>query len=117
MVTSGGNRGKRPKLVPLSEELRRMFGLLAEELARWPGVSVRPIFGLRAFYRGSAIFALIPEKRGLESARAIAYKEGGKWKLLELDSDRDLARALVGFDKAYTNAAPVGPPPKKVSFD
>jgi hypothetical protein len=71
------------------------------------------MFGLHAFYRGTVVFAMLPDKRALESAKAIAYKlpseapgkEGGKWKLLELENDRDIGRALVALDKAYRKAA------------
>jgi hypothetical protein len=70
------------------------------------------MFGLRAFYRGTVVFAMLPDKRALESAKAIAYKlpsraqskEGGKWKLFELENDRDIGRALVTLDKAYREA-------------
>jgi hypothetical protein len=72
------------------------------------------MFGLHAFYRGAVIFAMLPHKRALESAKAIAYKlpnempgkEGEKWKLFELESDRDVGKALVTLDKAYRKAAP-----------
>jgi hypothetical protein len=74
---------------------------------------MRPMFGLHAFYRGTVIFAMLPDKRALESAKAIAYKlpnqapgkEAGKWKLFELENDRDIDRALVTLDMAYRQAA------------
>ena len=117
MTTSGTNRGTRPRLVPLPEKMRRQSALLAQELLRWPGVSVRPMFGLQAFYRGTVVFAMLPDKRALESATAIAYKlpdgaktkEGRKWKLFELDHDRDIGAALAVLDKAYRKAAAPAP--------
>jgi len=74
---------------------------------------MRPMFGLRAFYRGTVIFAMLPHKRAHESASAIAYKlpsgvqrkDGGKWKLFELENDHDIGRALVILDKAYRKTA------------
>ena len=71
------------------------------------------MFGLHAFYRGAVVFAMLPDKRALESVKAIAYKlpdsvpskEGGKWKLFDLENDRDIGRALVTLDKAYRKAA------------
>jgi hypothetical protein len=33
-------------------------------------------------------------------------KEGEKWKLFELENDRDIGKALVTLDKAYRMAAP-----------
>jgi hypothetical protein len=74
MATSAWNRGRRPKLVPVPDEMRRISVLLARELLGWSDVCARPMFGLRAFYRGTLIFAMLPEKRALERPRAIAYK-------------------------------------------
>jgi hypothetical protein len=86
-----------------------MSTLLSEELLHWPGVSARPMFGMRAFYHGAVVFAMLPDKRALESPTAIAYKlpvgaprsEGEKWRLFELEGERDLGSALACLDKAY----------------
>jgi hypothetical protein len=104
--------GKRPKLVPVSEEMRHICALLAEELLRWPDVSARPMFGLRAFYRGAVVFAMLPDKRALENPKAIAYKlpdgakrsEGEKWQLCEIRNEYDIDNALGRLEKAYTRA-------------
>jgi hypothetical protein len=87
--------------------------LLAEELLRWPDVSARSMFGMRAFYRGAAIFALLPGTRALENPEAIAYKladesrttEGEEWHSFELKSEHDIDRALAVLDKAYRDKA------------
>jgi hypothetical protein len=89
-----------------------MSELLSEELLQWPGVGARPMFGMRAFYYGDVVFAMLPDKRALESPTAIAYKlpvgrqrrEGQKWRLFELEGERDLGNALVCLDKAYRRA-------------
>ena len=65
-----------------------MCALLAQELLRWPDVKARSMFGLRAFYRGAAVFAMLPHKRALRDPRSISYKladgahrrEGEKWR-------------------------------------
>jgi hypothetical protein len=62
----------RPKLVPVSEEMRRVYGLLAEELEGWPEVRTRGMSGLRAVYRSGVVFAMLPDKRSLELADSIA---------------------------------------------
>jgi len=70
------------------------------------------MFGLRAFYRGAVIFAMLPDKRALESPTAIAYKltggtekrEGQKWQLFDLEEERDVGEALACLDKAYRKA-------------
>ncbi len=102
-----------PKLPEVSEEMRRTSLLLAGELAAWPGVTQRAMFGMRAFYRGDAVFAMLPDKRALRNSRAIAYKlpsaaskaEGDKWKLFELKNERDIAGALACLERAYKKAA------------
>ncbi len=103
---------KRPALVSVSDEMRRISSLLARELLGWPGVSARPMFGMRAFYRGAVVFAMLPEKRALENPQAIAYKlpdgaaksEGEKWRLYELKNEHDTDNALAWLNKAYTRA-------------
>jgi hypothetical protein len=94
----------------ISEEMHRLSTLLGEELLRWPDVSARPMFGMRAFYRKQTVFGLLPETRAMERPNAIGYKlagktstdrKGKKWHLLDLESEADLTRALQIFDKAY----------------
>jgi hypothetical protein len=71
------------------------------------------MFGLRAFYRGAVVFAMLPDKRALESPKAIAYKlpdvtrrrEGEKWQLFELKNEHDIDHVLALLEKAYTRAA------------
>jgi hypothetical protein len=112
MPKSGERRRKRPKLVPVSEEMRRICQMLARELLRWPEVSIRPMFGMRAVYRGKVVFAMLPDKRALESPKAIAYKrfevhskDDEKWKLFELEKEQHIGNALVHLNRAYTTAA------------
>jgi hypothetical protein len=87
--------------------MKHIAAMLEEEMLGWPNVSVRPMFGMRALYRGGAIFAMLPDKRALESANAIAYKlpDGAeKWQLFEVEDERELSRALGCLDKAYRKA-------------
>lgn len=98
------NKGQRPKLLPVSEEMRRISSLLAEELAAWPDVSMRPMFGFRAVYRGGVIFALLPDKRSLETLDAIGYKKAGKWMSCEVRNELDIRAALSILEKAYATA-------------
>jgi hypothetical protein len=64
----------RVKAKPVSEEMAHLCSLLASELLTWPEVTGKPMFGLRAFYRGATVFAMFPEKRSLEQPNAIWYK-------------------------------------------
>jgi len=99
--------------MPVSEEMAHRCVLLAQELLRWPDVHVRSMFGLRAFYRGSVVFAMLPDKRALESSEAISYKlaggaekhEGEKWRRFDVKSDRDIDNALARLDQAYSRAS------------
>ncbi len=95
------NKANRPKLPPVSEEMRRTFALLAEEVATWPGVSTKLMFGFRAVYREGVIFAMLPDKRSLEVADAVAYKKGGKWVTFEVKGEDEISRALGVLEKAY----------------
>lgn len=97
-------KGKRAKLPPVSEAMRRTFSLLAEEVRGWPGVTTKLMFGFRAVYRNGVIFAMLPDKRSLEVADAIAYKAGGEWKAFEVKSEHGIGAALGVLEKAYERA-------------
>jgi hypothetical protein len=106
---------KRPKLPRISEEMRRMCVMLGDEMLRWPDVRTNPMFGMRAFYRGKIVFAMIPDRRAFENADSIMYKfadaaekkEGKKWTLFKLTSAEELGSALEILDKAYSKAKPL----------
>jgi hypothetical protein len=103
---------KRPKFPTISEETRRMCVMLGEEILRWPGVRSNPMFGMRAYYRGKIVFALIPDKRAFDDADSIMYKmanaavtkEGKKWKPFKLTTAEKLGAALDILEKAYRKA-------------
>ena len=104
-----------PKLPRISDEMRRMCVMLGEEILRWPDVRSNPMFGMRAYYRGRIVFALIPEKRAFNDADSIMYKianaadkkEGKKWKPFKLTTAEELSAALDVLDKAYRKAKPI----------
>jgi hypothetical protein len=95
------NKGKRPKLPPVSAEMRRTSALLAEEVATWPEVTMKLMFGFRAIYRGGVVFAMLPDKRSLEVADAVAYRNGGKWVTFEVKGEEGISRALGVLERAY----------------
>ena len=92
--------------------MRHLCALLGQELLRWPDVAARPMFGLRAFYRGTVVFAMLPDKRALESPTAIAYKlpdglrkrEGEKWRMYELKTEQGIDNAFNHLRAAYRKA-------------
>jgi hypothetical protein len=117
---------QRPKLLRISEEMRRWSALLESELLSWPGVITKPMFGFRGVYRGKGIFAAIPRSRGFGSATSILLKfkamppallqhaerdnrlhsntPGKGWFSFTLSSDTDLHDALGWLNHAYESA-------------
>ncbi len=114
----------RPKLVPVSEEMKIWGAVLGTEMAAWPSVSTRPMFGFTAFYRGKEIFAILPRTRGMGSSNALAFKLGNggpriratlnkdaristtvmqatRWFVFEVSSESDLRDALRWLSRAY----------------
>jgi len=117
----------RPRLPPISEEMKAWSTALKSDVETWPQVTTRPMFGFPACYRRDKIFALLPKTRGLESPSAVAFKllspktslrsriekdprfdvkEISKacWFTFELHSDPDLHEALEWL------SAPTKPP-------
>lgn len=96
--------------------------MLAGELATWPGVRSKPMFGLVGFYRKDKIFAALPRTRALTSPDSIIFKFHSEsaetrkarrqsleypatgWRSFELQSPDDLRAALRWLDLAYRMA-------------
>lgn len=118
---------RRSGLPKISEEMKAWSAALASELATWPKVASKSFFGYDAFYRGDRIFALLPDKRGLDAPNAIAFKlpaskarllararrdsrvslpesKQGTWLAFELNSAKDLKAALEWLQAAYQAA-------------
>jgi hypothetical protein len=102
-----------PVLHKTSEGLKPYVAFLERELAAWPKVTAKPMFGLTAYYRGPHIFAALPRTRALESPDSVSYKlpsekapgaPGQGWKSIEIVSDADLRAALRAFERAYREA-------------
>lgn len=117
----------RPKLPPVSEEMKAWSAALDAELADWPRVSARAMFGFKALYRGKRIFAVLPRTRAMGTANSLAFKledaaprvlarlrkdsriqttimQARRWFVFELSSDRDLKDALDWLARAYEAA-------------
>jgi hypothetical protein len=95
--------------------------LIDGEISQWPEVTARSMFGFRAYYRGGAIFALLPETRALETPNSIAYKletggtrEGAKWISCETDGPETVRAALELLDRAYTSVGRKKKPSRKM---
>jgi hypothetical protein len=117
----------RPKLPTASEQMKAWSAALGAEIAGWPGVASRSMFGFTALYRGERIFAILPRTRGMETPNSLAFKleEAGprvlarlrgesriqttvmrasRWFAFELSSDGDLKDALDWLGRAYEAA-------------
>ena len=114
----------RPRLVRVSEEMKAWSAMLAGEIARWPAVTTKPMFGFTAFYRKSTIFAVLPKTRGMNSPNSLAFKipsatarqferlrhdarigetemQKTHWFSFVVQSEADLQGALAWLSEAY----------------
>jgi len=114
----------RPRLVKASEEMKAWSALLGGELASWRAVTAKPMFGLTAFYREDAIFAVLPKTRGMNSPNALGFKlrsttprlrdrlrddpriaetemQKSRWFSFAIGSEDDLQGALQWLSEAY----------------
>ena len=114
----------RRRMVPISEEMRHWSALLETELAAWPTISSRPMFGFRAYFRGKAMFAAIPRTRSFGHGNSLIVKfkpmpaalleraekderldtsrlSGNGWLTFEINSESDLSGALWWIEQAH----------------
>ena len=116
-----------PKAFDIPEEMKRRGALLAGEVATWPGVVRKRMFGMTSLYRKGAIFAAIPETKAYFSATSVIFKLqipnlrqqrllkederinagfgiGQKWYGYDLRRDEDLNGALEWLGEAFEAA-------------
>jgi hypothetical protein len=111
-------------MLKVDAEMQRWCALLEEDVSTWPDVTGRPMFGMRAFYRGPIIFAAVPRTRAMGTPQSIILKlpkmrgeamvlgrgRGAKWASFALQSAEDIPEALRWIGRAYENARPRGKP-------
>ena len=114
---------ERPKMPPISEEMKQWSALLKAEISGWPGVSTRPMFGMLGQYRGRTIFAGLPVTRGFDTPDSIIFRfdpmppdlqqralteprisPGTRWLSFEIHSTQDLHDAIWWLNQAYERA-------------
>ena len=114
---------ERPKMPPISEEMKQWSAMLKAELIGWPQVTSRPMFGMSGVYRGKKIFAALPVTRGFDTPSSIIFRfdpmpsdlnqralkepritTGTRWFSFEIQSAEDLRDALWWLDQAYEAA-------------
>ena len=108
----------------IAEAMKAWSAALEAEVGDWPRVTLKPMFGLMALYRGKRIFAILPRTRALGSASSLAFKlekatprilaaierepriqttimKARRWYLFEVSGDSDLREALAWLRRAY----------------
>ena len=123
---------RRRKMVRTSEEVQRWSALLASEIDAWPAVRAKHMFGFLSYYRGNALFAILPRTRSFDNGRLLILKftpmpdellqraqadarldtttrvEGRGWFTFELTREDDLRDALWWLQQAFACARQVG---------
>lgn len=114
---------KRPKMPPISEEMKQWSAMLKAELIGWPQVTSRPMFGMSGIYRRKKIFAALPVTRGFDTPSSIIFRfdpmpadlnqralkepritPGKRWFSFEVQSTEDLRDTLWWLNHAYEAA-------------
>jgi hypothetical protein len=114
---------ERPKMPPISEEMKEWSGMLKTEISGWPHVSSRPMFGMMGLYRRKKIFAALPVTRGFDTPNSVIFRfdpvpadlnqralkerritPGKRWFSFEIHSTEDLRDALWWLNHAYERA-------------
>jgi hypothetical protein len=114
---------ERPKMPPISEEMKQWSAMLKTELIGWPQVTSRPMFGMSGMYRRKKIFAALPVTRGFDTSSSIIFRfdpmpadlnqralkepritPGTRWFSFEIQSTEDLRDALWWLNQAYEAA-------------
>ncbi len=112
----------------VSDEMKLWSAMLGEEIARWPHVATRPMFGSLGYYRKKTIFAALPVTRAIGTPNAIIFKikamtpqvlarakadsridpervsPGAKWTSFEVQSEADLRDAMWWLNQVYERA-------------
>jgi len=113
----------RPKMPPISEEMKRWSAMLKTEVSGWPQISTKPMFGMMGLYRGKKIFGGLPVTRGFDTPNSVIFRfdpmpqdlqqralkdsritSGKRWFSFEVRSPSDLRDALWWLDQAYERA-------------
>jgi hypothetical protein len=98
-------------LLPASDEIRGWCLILEQEMMCWTGVKMNHVFGTRAFYHRKVMFAMLPDRRSLDSSTAISFRaprkgsnEDADWRSFELSGPNLLDTALGLLREAYRDS-------------
>ena len=120
---NAGTMRDRPKMPPISEEMKHWSAMLQTEVSGWPHISTQRMFGMLGLYRGKRIFGGLPVTRGFDTPNSVIFRfdpmppdfeqrarkdsrirPGKRWYSLELGSTSDLRDALWWLNQAYKRA-------------
>ncbi len=110
----------RPKMPPISEEMKLWAVMLKAEVSGWPQITTRPMFGMMGLYRRKKIFGGLPVTRGFDTPNSVIFRfdpipqnleqrvlkepritPGKRWFSFEVRSAGDLRDALWWLNQAY----------------
>ena len=110
----------RPKMPPISEEMKQWSAMLKTEVSGWPQMSSKPMFGMMGLYRRKKIFGGLPVTRGFDTPNSVIFRfdpmpqdlleralkdsritPGKRWFSFEVGSTSDLRDALWWLNQAY----------------
>ena len=114
---------ERPKMPPISEEMKQWSALLKTEVSGWPQITTKPMFGMMGLYRGKRIFGGLPVTRGFDTANSVIFRfdpmprhleqralkderisAGKRWFSFDVGSAAELRDALWWLNQAYEAA-------------
>ncbi|HKW63205.1 MAG TPA: hypothetical protein VJN89_11715 [Candidatus Acidoferrum sp.] len=110
----------RPKMPPISEEMKQWSAMLKTEVSGWPQISTKPMFGMMGLYRDKKIFGGLPVTRGFDTPNSVIFRfdpippelegrasndkrisPGKRWFSFDVGSAADLRDALWWLNQAY----------------
>lgn len=110
----------RPKMPPISEEMKQWSAMLKTEVSGWPQISTKPMFGMMGLYRRKRIFGGLPVTRGFDTPNSVIFRfdpmpqdleqraqkdsriaPGKRWFSFNVRSAEDLRDALWWLNQAY----------------
>lgn len=111
---------ERPKMPPISEEMKQWSAMLKAEVSAWPQISTKPMFGMMGLYRRRKIFGGLPVTRGFDTPNSVIFRfdpmpqdleqralkdsriaPGKRWFSFHVRSSEDLSDALWWLNRAY----------------
>ena len=110
----------RPKMPPISEDMKQWSAMLKTEVSGWPQISTKPMFGMMGLYRRKKIFGGLPVTRGFDTPNSVIFRfdpmpqdleqralkdsriaPGKRWFSFNVGSTEDLRDALWWLNQAY----------------